>query len=262
MKKRLLLKLDYHRFEGQSFELNKVLAKYGYFLRVFELKKKFRTISKKKDSEKQEMRKKISTCVMEKFKGFGIVRIEYGRKLSTKFKPIDIIYKPVKKWDDVIGCYISTDLATAYRAEYVINDKTRHSRAFQCYYCNAYYNKKPRHQQHLEKCLEIPGDMYNFADQNLVSFEDNISNKGDLPLVAYYMDFKTTAPADNCLNPEQKNMFVVLCTLIFAFHPKLNLKRIVVQRSFGYPLSKLATIDYLTIECIDNISAAIKKLRD
>ena len=154
----------------------------------------------------------------------NIVSIECGRKLRTKFKLIDIMYKPMKKWDGIINCYFSTDLATAYRAKYVINDDTRHSRAFQCYYCNAYYNKKPRYQQHLERCLGIPGVVYNFANQNLVSFEDNIGNKGDFPLVAY-MDFETTAPADNCLNPEQKNMFVVLYALVFAFHPKLNLNR-------------------------------------
>ena len=58
LKERLQLKLDYRSFEGQCFELNKVLAKYRYFLRVLKLKKKFRTISKK-DSEKQEMRKKF-----------------------------------------------------------------------------------------------------------------------------------------------------------------------------------------------------------
>ena len=50
---------------------------------MFELKKKFRTINKK-DSEKQEMKENISNCVMEKFKGFDIVRTEYDRKLRTK----------------------------------------------------------------------------------------------------------------------------------------------------------------------------------
>ena len=161
LKERLQLKLDYRRFDRQCFELNKMLAKYRYFLRVFELKKKFRTICKK-DSEKQEMRKKISSCVMEKFKGFGIVSTAYCRKLRTKFKPIDIVYKPLTT---VIDCYFSTDLATAYRAEYIIiNEETRHLRAFQCYYCIAYYNKKPRYQQHLEKCSGIPGVVYDFAN--------------------------------------------------------------------------------------------------
>ena len=74
---------------------------------------------------------------------------------------------------------------------------------------------------------------------------ENIGNKGDLPLVAY-MDFETNAPAENFLRPEQNTKFVVSYTLIFAFHPKLDLNRILVQISFGYPLLKLATVDYLT----------------
>ena len=41
-------------------------------------------------------------------------------------------------------------------------------------------------------------------------------------------------------------MFVVSYTLIFDFHPKLNLNRVIVQRSFDNSLSKLATVDYLT----------------
>ena len=53
-----------------------------------------------------------------------------------------------------------------------------------------------------------------------MSFEDNIGNKGDLPLIPY-IDFETNA--ENFLTPEQNKMFVVSFTLIFAFHPKLNL---------------------------------------
>ena len=83
---------------------------------MFELKKKFRTINKK-DSGKQETRENISNCVMAKFKGFDIVRTEYDKTEDKKFKPFDIIYKPVKKWDDIINRYVSTDLATDYRAE-------------------------------------------------------------------------------------------------------------------------------------------------
>ena len=94
-----------------------------------------------------------------------------------------------------------------------------------------------------------------------MSFEDNIGNKGDLPLVTH-MDFETTATADNYLNPEPRNMFVTSYTLIFAFHPKLNLKRVVEQRSFGHPLSKLATIDCLTSDqkCTNKI--LVQQLKD
>ena len=53
---KLQLKLDHRRFEGQCFEENKALIEYGYFLRLFELKKKFRTYMKK-DSKKQKLKK-------------------------------------------------------------------------------------------------------------------------------------------------------------------------------------------------------------
>ena len=82
-----------------------------------------------------------------------------------------------------------------------------------------------------------------------MSFEDNIGNMGDLPLVAY-INFETTAPAENFLTPGQKKMFVVSYTLIFDFHPKLNLNRVIVQRRFDHSLSKLATVDYLTGSCL------------
>ena len=135
-------------------------------------------------------------------------------------------------------------MATAYRAKFYAGKKW-HTGDLQCYYCNSYYIQKVRYQKYIEKCSGIPGIAYNFTNQSLVTFEDNIGNKGDLYLVAY-IDFETTAPTENFLNPEQNTMFVVSYTLIFAFHPKLNLNRVVVQRSFGHPLLKLAIIDYLT----------------
>ena len=82
-----------------------------------------------------------------------------------------------------------------------------------------------------------PWGFAQFNNKNLVTFEGIILYKGDLPLVAY-MDFETTAPSDNCFNPEQNKMFLVSYVIAFAFHPKLNLDRVVVQRSFGHSLKK------------------------
>ena len=57
LKKRFQLKLDHHRFEEQCFGINKALIEHGYFLRVFEAKKKLTTVMKK-ECDKQEMKKK------------------------------------------------------------------------------------------------------------------------------------------------------------------------------------------------------------
>ena len=73
--------------------------------------------------------------------------------------------------------------------------------------------------------------------KNLISFQDNFNAKGDLPFVLYF-DFKTTASTDNCFDPEQKKTFVVSYVLIVAFHPELNLNRIIIKRCYVYSLEQ------------------------
>ena len=86
--------------------------------------------------------------------------------------------------------------------------------------------------------------------------------KHDIPLTAY-IDFETTAPTDKMLDPESCKMKAVSYAIIFAFQPKLNLKRVIIERSFGHSVEKLTTIDYLTSEQLkfkDEIT--LKQLRD
>ena len=65
------------------------------------------------------------------------------------------------------------------------------------------------------------------------------------------------------LDPESCKMKAVSYVIIFAFHPQLELKRIIIERSFGHSTEKLTTIDYLTNEQLkfhDQIT--LKQLRD
>ena len=77
--------------------------------------------------------------------------------------------------------------------------------------------------------------IYNFNNQNLISYQDNFRAKGDIPFVIYF-DFETTAPTDNYFDPEQKKMFVVSYVMIVAFHPELKVNRIVIQRSYAHSI--------------------------
>ena len=78
-----------------------------------------------------------------------------------------------------------------------------------------------------------------------------------------YFDFETTAPTDNCLDPEPKKMFVMSYVLIVAFHPLLKLRKIIVQRSYGHSLKQLTDIDYLTDDQMKFIDLRfVKQLRD
>ena len=83
-------------------EINEILAASSYFLKVYELKKKLDTWAWK--LQKQTVVRQLSSCITEKFNGFNIISIEYGKKSRRKFKLIDIIYKPVKKADAEIKC--------------------------------------------------------------------------------------------------------------------------------------------------------------
>ena len=85
----------------------------------------------------------------------------------------------------------------------------------------------------MENCSGKPGVVYNFNNQCLISYQDNFHAKGDVPFVVYF-DFETTAPTDNCLDPERKKMFIVSYVMIAAFHPELKLDRIIIYRSFAH----------------------------
>ena len=72
--------------------------------------------------------------------------------------------------------------------------------------------------------------------------------------ITAYIDFETTAPTDDYLDPECNKMNVVSYVIILAFHPKE------LKRSFGHSLEKLSQIDYLTSEQLKIVT--LKQLRD
>ena len=79
----LKLDLDILNFENQCLKINQILNKYNLFLCVFELKQKFRCLIKQ-DSEKKNIIRDLLACIIEKFNGFNIVRIEFDRNLIKK----------------------------------------------------------------------------------------------------------------------------------------------------------------------------------
>ena len=133
---------------------------------------------------------------------------------------------------------------------------------YQCYYCNKFFIRLKRQERHSKNCSGIPGIVYNFNNQNLISYQDNFNAKGDVPFVTNF-DFETTAPTFNLADPEQTKMFVVSYVMIVAFHSKLDLDRIIIQRSFAHSIEQLTTLDYFTREQLSFVdSSLIKMLKD
>ena len=170
---RFRLEFNNHKFNLQCMEINEILVSSSYFLRVYELKKKFRHLSLK-NPKKQTIVQQLSICVFEKVNRFNIFSIECGKKLRRKFKPIDMIYKHVKKADAEMKCYFSQDISRAYRNTCNKGEKLSHGFAYQCYYCNEFFVTPDKHKRHMEHCSGVPGIVYNFNNQNLVTFEDNL----------------------------------------------------------------------------------------
>ena len=262
-----LLRLDGEdrlNFENQCFKINRILSRHDMFLRVFELKDKFRYIMKQNSNQKKFF-SEVSACVVERFNGFTTVRLEFDNEIRREFKPIDIIYKPVKKENAVLNCFFTDKLHLAYKAVYNETakwDKLKSACAFQCYFCGKFWTRQAKLATHMKNCTGKPGFVYNFQTRNLLTFEENIKFKRDVPLTTY-IDFETTAPTDCCVDPESNKMNVVSYVIILAFHPKLQLPRIIIERSFGHSLEKLSQIDYLTSEQLrykDIIT--LKQLRD
>ena len=114
------LDLDLQNFENQCHSFNKLLIKNGLFLKVSKLKEKLSCLIKQ-NSEIKTLLRKLSSCVIEKFNGFSIACVEFSKKLRQPFRPIDIIYKPVNKCDDIADCFFfffREKLNPAYRTLY------------------------------------------------------------------------------------------------------------------------------------------------
>ena len=105
-----------------------MLNRYGLFLRVYELKDKFCYLIKQ-DSEKKTVFRELSSCIVEKFNGFNIVRVEFSKKLRQSFRSIDIIYNPVEKCDEIVNCYFSEKLNAAFQGIYNEGRKIKHCSA-------------------------------------------------------------------------------------------------------------------------------------
>ena len=261
LKDNLKLDLKLSSFENQCFMINQILNQSSLFLRVYEQKKKFRYITNTKKDNKKIIRD-ISACVSEKFNGFLIVRVDFDCETQKNFTPIDIVYTPVKQKNETVKCFFTDKIHLAFRTTFNEGKKLKHSSTFRCYYCTSFFTRKERFLKHLKICTGKPGYVYNFDTQNILTFEENLKNKIDIPIAAY-IDFETTAPTDKMFDPECCKMKPVSYSIIFAFHPSFNFKRVIILRSFGHSLLNLTTINYLTAEQLkykDEIT--MKQLRD
>ena len=108
-------------------------------------------------------------------------------------------------------------------------------------------------------CSQTDGIVYKFDNKSLVSYKDNYRFLGDLPFVAYF-DFETTAGNGASMD---KKMYVLNYCLIFAFHPKLDIDRIVVYRSLQQTQEHLFDLSHLIPKMLQFLDkATLNQLKD
>ena len=183
----------------------------------------------KRDSKKKAVLRDLSSCIVEKFNGFNIACVEFSKKLRQPFRPIDIIYKLVKRSDEIINCFFSEKLQIAFRASFNEGTKIKHCSAWRSCFCSNYYSRKDKFDRNFKNCTGRPSYVYNFKTQNLLTFEENLKYKGDIPLVAN-IDFETIAPTDKCIDPENSKIFPVCYVIVFTFRLYLDIDRVIIER--------------------------------
>ena len=127
-----------------------------------------------KNQQNKKKKKKLASCLITKYNGFQVVKIDFSKKERKKFQPIDIIYIRTKNPDILPDCYYTLHVSNAYISLYSQGLKTKRSyKVFECYFCRKLFIQKNKHEKHLSVCSGKPGVIYNFCTQSLVSFEDN-----------------------------------------------------------------------------------------
>ena len=72
--------------------VNNVLSEHGFFLRFYERRNKFRYQLRQKLKSKNEMKRELSACIIQKFNGYDLLRNHLQHFERQDFLPIDIVY--------------------------------------------------------------------------------------------------------------------------------------------------------------------------
>ena len=179
------------------------------------------------------MRKELSACLISKCNGFEFLRNSLKSKEKKDFIPIDIVYKRTLNDQKPIECFFAPKIEMAYNAviELVRQGKKNisHRKPKQCHYCeNGFIKSEEKMQEHLSCCSGKAGFNYVFDNGKILNYQDNYGKIGDLPFTIYY-DFETTTGSVAFFDAK---MYVVSYCIIAAFHPELNIPRIVIYRSY------------------------------
>ena len=80
---------------------------HSYFLRFYKRRNKFRFQIRKKLTGKDESKRELSACVVQKFNGYELLRNHLNSNERQNFVPVEIVYKPTLDDTKEINCYFA-----------------------------------------------------------------------------------------------------------------------------------------------------------
>ena len=176
--------------------INETLSKEDYFLRFYECRNKFRFQHKKKLRAKNEMRRELSACPIQKFNGYELLRNHLQRRERRDLVPINVVYEPTLDEKKTFFCFFAASIQLAYHSGVEKIQKGQKqmevTSAWQCHYCNNYFFKNAeKMKKHLSCCAGKTGFTFSFDNGKIIDYQDNYKNLGDVPFSIYF-DFETT----------------------------------------------------------------------
>ena len=230
--------------------MNRVLAEFRFFKKFYERRNKFRYQLRQKLKSKNEMKTELLACNYQKFIGYHLLRNNLQRKEKTELVPIDIGYEPTLDVSKPILCFFARQTYTAYQTFYekaLGNNKKKSvnsTAAKQCPYCNNFFFKsEEKIKKHISTCSGQAGFNFVFDNGKIVDYQENYKKIGDHPFSMFF-DFETKTRSVVFFDAK---MYVVSYCIIVAFHPELNLPRLVIYRSYDETINQLNSLVHLDI---------------
>lgn len=199
--------------------------------------------------KKNIVRRDLSAFVEERFNGFAIVRRLTENEKKELYTSIGIFYKPVSKINQVLNCCFTTSIRNAYRAVSHLKKGRDIAAADQCDACNKFFVQKKSLENHLKTCSSMPGIIYKFENQNIQTFFDNTKCYGRSS-ICNLLWFELTSGKEIYNFDDDCTFYPVSYAFVVAFHPKLDIEKIFVVRSFKHTLEQLNDVSYLADEML------------
>ena len=101
-------------FFDRCREMNNVLSEFGFFWRFYERRNKFRFQLRQKLKDENQMKRKLSACIIQKFNVYELLRNHLNSIEKRDFVPVDIVSEPTLDEKKNIECFFAPKFFLGY----------------------------------------------------------------------------------------------------------------------------------------------------